>query len=414
MPASPALAPERPATAVRPDPSACGAERSPDPTPARLLLSPPDVGPREADAVARAVASGWVAPVGPDLDAFEAELAERVGVAHAVGLSSGTAALHLGLLGLGVGPGDAVLTPTLTFAATANAVVHAGATPWFVDCDPRTGNVDPSLLRRAVDEARSTGLRPAALLPVDLLGKPVDHDAVAAVAAEHSLPVLVDAAESLGATWHGRPSAAHGDAAVVSFNGNKIMTTSGGGALLTDDAALARRARHLATQAREPAVHYEHHDIGYNYRLSNVLAALGRVQLSRLDEFLAARRRTRETYRALVTDLPGVDVLGGPDDSGDNCWLTAVVVDPDEAGFTAGDLVAALDAVAVESRPLWKPLHLQRSFAPARGTVTGAAEALFCHGVTLPSGSALRPADLDRVTSVVLDVAARRRTHRTA
>ena len=245
----------------------------------RIYMSSPDVGELEEQYVIAAMRSGWIAPLGPDVDAFEAELAGRVGVAHAVALSSGTAALHLGLLGLGVGHGDIALTSTMTFAATANAIVYTGAEPYFVDCALETGNMDPALLREAIEQLTQDGERIGAIVPVDLLGKAVDYTEICAIADEFGIPVLADAAESLGAQHRGRAAGSFGRASVVSFNGNKIMTTSGGGMLLTDDADLAVRSRHLATQARQPVAHYEHVEIGYNYRMSNLLAALGRAQL---------------------------------------------------------------------------------------------------------------------------------------
>jgi dTDP-4-amino-4,6-dideoxygalactose transaminase len=248
----------------------------------RVFLSAPDVGELEERYVLAALRSGWVAPVGPDLDAFEWEVARRAGVAHAVGTSSGTAALHLALLGWRIGAGEVVIVPTLTFAATANAVTYTGATPYLVDCDPASGNLDPGLLDEAIRTLRAAGRQVRAVIPVDMLGKCADYDAIEKVAEQHALPVLCDAAESFGAAHGGRPAGSFGQASVLSFNGNKVMTTSGGGMLLTGDATLAGRARYLATQAREPVPHYEHVELGYNYRLSNLLAALGRAQLCRL------------------------------------------------------------------------------------------------------------------------------------
>ena len=272
----------------------------------RIYLSSPDVTEAEERALVRAIRSGWVAPLGPEVDAFEAELAAYCGREHCVALSSGTAALHLGLLTLGVGPGDLVLTSTMTFAATANAITYTGAEPVFVDCD-ETGNMDAGLLEQAFVRYADGGHPITAVVPVDLLGKVVDHARIDEVAAAHGVPVLADAAESLGAIRDGRPAASFGRAAAVSFNGNKVMTTSGGGALLTDDADLAERVRYLATQARQPVVHYEHTDIGYNYRLSNVLAAVGRAQLARLDEMVERRRQHRLTYRRLFAGGAGRD-----------------------------------------------------------------------------------------------------------
>ena len=366
----------------------------------RILMSSPDVGDLEEQYLVAAFRSGWIAPLGPDVDAFEAEMADRVGVGHAAALSSGTAALHLGLLCLGVAPGDVVLTSTMTFAATANAIVYTGAVPHFVDCDPATGNLDPALLESALDTLRSEGRRVGAIVPVDLFGKSADYDAILPIAERFGVPVLADAAESLGAAHGGRAAGSFGAASALSFNGNKVMTTSGGGMLLTDDADLAARARYLATQARQPVAHYEHVEIGYNYRMSNLLAALGRAQLVRLDDMLARRRANREAYRNVFADVEGAEIFGG-DDTEDNCWLTSVVVDPQVAGWTAGDLARSLAAADIESRPLWKPMHLQPVFAGAHATINGSAQRLFETGVTLPSGSALTSVQLETVLDAI-------------
>lgn len=367
------------------------------PTGGRIYLSPPDVGELEKQRLIAALDSGWIAPLGPDVDGFEEDMAARVGVAHAVALSSGTAALHLGLLGLGVRPHDVVICATLTFAATANAVHYVGAQPWFVDVDAHSGNMDPDLLREAIRAALDGGSRVAAIIPVDLFGKVADYASIESIAAEHGIPVLADAAESVGATSGGRAAGSFGVASAFSFNGNKVMTTSGGGMLLTDDAELAGRTRYLATQARQPVAHYEHTEIGYNYRLSNLLAALGRAQLERLDEMIARRHRIRAAYADLFREVPGVRLFGVEGDEGDNAWLTSILIDPEVAGWTPDGLRAALAADDIESRPLWKPMHLQPVFATAPATVTGTAQQLFERGLTLPSGSALSEADVDRV-----------------
>ena len=367
--------------------------------PERIYLSPPDVGEREAEWVADAVRSGWVAPVGPHLDAFEREIADRAGVPHAVGVSSGTAALHLAMLAVGVRPGQAVVVPTLTFVATANAVRYAGAEPVFVDCEPAAGNVDVGMLADLLAALRREGRPVGAVVPVDMLGTCADHTAVAAVCAEHGVPVVEDAAEALGAAHRGRPAGSFGAAAVFSFNGNKILTTSGGGMLATADAAIAERCRYLATQARQPVAHYEHTETGYNYRLSNVLAALGRAQLTRLDAMIARRRLVRERYEKLVAGYDGVRLLGG--DPEGNAWLTAVVAEPDRCGWTVGELAAHLAALDIETRPMWKPMHLQPAFAGSRSLVRGVADRLFATSLVLPSGSAMTDAQLDRVTDAV-------------
>lgn len=363
----------------------------------RIYMSAPDVGELEEQYVLSALRSGWIAPLGPDVDAFEAEIAQRIGVEHAVALSSGTAALHLGLLSLGVKRGDIVITSTMTFAATANAIAYVGAEPFFVDCQLATGNMDPKLLRKALEQLSAEGRTAAAIVPVDLLGKAVDYTTILAIAAEHGVPVLADAAESLGATHAGVPAGSFGHASVISFNGNKIMTTSGGGMLLTDDEALAQRTRYLATQARQPAVHYEHTEIGYNYRLSNLLAALGRAQLSRLDSMIARRRALRDRYRQFFADVDGVEIFGGDGDEADNVWLTSIIVNADVTGWQASGLREALQAHNIESRPIWKPMHLQPVFTGARSVISGASEELFATGITLPSGSALSAEQVDRV-----------------
>lgn len=376
----------------------------------RIYLSSPDVSVEEEKALVRAFRSGWIAPLGPEVDAFESELAAYCGREHCVALSSGTAALHLGLLTLGVGPGDLVLTSSMTFAATANAIVYTGAEPVFIDSD-ETGNMNPTLLAQAFDDLVREGRPVKAVVPVDLLGKVADHERIGAIASDHGVLVLSDAAESLGALRGGRSSASFGVAAAVSFNGNKIMTTSGGGALLTDDAAIARRVRYLATQARQPVVHYEHTDIGYNYRMSNLLAGLGRAQLSRLESMLVRRGDHRRYYADLLAQVPGVEIFGSPHETSDgcrdNCWLTSVLVDEEVASFSAGDLRLAMDAAGIEARPLWKPMHLQPVFRDYRAFADGTSERLFRSGISLPSGSALSDEDRERVGRIILAMAAR-------
>ena len=363
----------------------------------RIYMSSPDVGELEQQYVLAAMAGGWIAPLGPDVDAFEREVAERVGVGHGVALNSGTSALHVALVAWGVGPGDVVPTSSMTFAATANAIAYTGAEPYFVDCDPETGNMDPVLLAGVLDELTASGERVGAVVPVDLLGKAVDYTAITEVTDRHGVRLLVDAAESLGASHRGRAAGSFGDASAVSFNGNKIMTTSGGGMLLTDDGDLAQRVRYLSTQARQPVAHYEHTEIGYNYRLSNLLAALGRAQLTRLDEMIARRREMRELYASLFAGVEGVEIFGRDGDELDNVWLTSILVDRSVTGWAPADLSAWLAEVQIESRPLWKPMHLQPVFASARARVTGASDRLFERGLTLPSGSALDAGQRERV-----------------
>jgi dTDP-4-amino-4,6-dideoxygalactose transaminase len=354
----------------------------------RVYLSAPDVGDLEATYLLSALRSGWVAPLGPDVDAFEREIAARVGCAHAVAVSSGTAALHLAMIALGVRAGHVVIVPTLTFAATANAVVYTGAEPVFVDCDPTDGNVDVALVADLLSRLRDQGRPVAAVVPVDMFGTCADYDALLPLCADHGVPVIEDAAEALGATRGGRAAGSFGEIGTLSFNGNKIMTTSGGGMLVSDHGALIDDCRYRASQARLPVPHYEHTDIGYNYRLSNLLAALGRAQLTRLDDMMARRRALRARYREVFAGAGGVRLLGDRD-PGSNCWLTTIVVDPAEAGWRAGQLWAYLAERDIETRPVWKPMHLQPVFAGAEALVTGAAQRLFETGLTLPSGSSL-------------------------
>ncbi|MEV7330448.1 aminotransferase class I/II-fold pyridoxal phosphate-dependent enzyme [Micromonospora sp. NPDC093244] len=365
-----------------------------------VYLSPPDVGPLEESYLIAALRSGWAAPIGPDLEAFEQAIAGRVGTAGAVAVNSGTAALHLALLGVGVGPGDVVIVPTLTFVATANAVRYVGARAVFVDCDPRTGNVDVDLVDDLIRGLRSRGERVGAIVPVDMFGSCADYSALSPICAEAGVPLVEDAAEALGASHAGQPAGSFGQVGVLSFNGNKIMTTSGGGMLVSDDTALLARARHLATQAREPARHYEHRETGYNYRLSNLLAALGRAQLIRLDGMIARRRHLRDSYAKLFAPAPGVRLLNA-EDTESNCWLTVLTVEPDRCGWRADDLAAHLAERDIETRPVWKPMHMQPVHLGAECLLTGAAERLFADGVTLPSGSALTEPQTARVFAAI-------------
>jgi dTDP-4-amino-4,6-dideoxygalactose transaminase len=375
----------------------------------RILLSAAEVGPRDRDAVADAVTSGWLSPVGPALDRFEHELTQATGRQHAVGLASGTAALHLGLIALGVQPGDEVWIATLTFVATANAVVHAGARPVLFDVEPGTWTMDAGLVADELDRrVRAGAPLPAAVIPVDLYGRCADLGPAADLLAEHGVPVLTDAAESLGASIGGRAAGSIGAAAALSFNGNKIITTSGGGALVTDDESIARRVRSLATQAREPARHYEHLEVGFNHRLSNVLAALGSSQLATLESRVARRREIHERYVAGLAALPGMHVVDPLRDQdvarGDlpTRWLTCITLDPEVAPVDRDGLIDALEEQDIESRPVWKPMHLQpvHQGAPLFGS-GDVATAAFDHGVALPSGSALTDDDIDRVVEAL-------------
>ena len=371
----------------------------------RIHLSKADVTGVEEQYLLDAVRSGWVAPLGPHVDAFEAEIAARVGVKHALALSSGTSALHLGLLELGAGPGTAVIVPSMTFAASAMPVIYTGAEPVFVDACPGDGNVDPGLLMEAIDTLQAEGARVVAAMSVDLFGRCAEYDQIVPGLQERGIPLIEDAAEALGAAYHGHPAGSFGAAAVLSFNGNKIMTTSGGGMLLSNSEDLIARARYLSTQARQPVDHYEHTEVGFNYRLSNLLAALGRAQLSRFDGMLARRRAIRQMYVEGLSGLPGVSFLGRDDeirgDDEDNCWLTCIVLDPAVTRVSPTQLIAELAGEEIESRRLWKPMHLQPVFAASRAFVNGQSEQLFDRGITLPSGSALQDDEIERVLKVI-------------
>lgn len=368
-----------------------------------IHLSKADVTEVEEQYILDAIRSGWVAPLGPDVDAFEVEMAARAGVSHSLALASGTAALHLGLLGLGAGPGAAVIVPSMTFAASANPVVYTGAEPVFVD-SRADGNLDPALLMEAIDALQAKGTRVVAAMSVDLFGRCADYDEIVPGLQERDIPLIEDAAEAVGASYHARPAGSFGQAAVFSFNGNKIMTTSGGGMLLSKHEDLIERARYLSTQARQPAEYYEHTEIGFNYRVSNVLAALGRAQLTRLDGMLKRRRAIREMYVEGLADVPGVRFLGRDErrgDDEDNCWLTCIELDPAVTDVSPSKLMVTLAGENIESRRLWKPMHLQPVFAAHRAFINGESERLFDRGVTLPSGSALHDDEIERVLKVL-------------
>jgi dTDP-4-amino-4,6-dideoxygalactose transaminase len=372
----------------------------------RIFLSPPDMSGRERELLLAAFDSNWVAPVGPELAAFEEDLADLVGVPHAVALSSGTAGLHLALLVIGIGPGDDVVVPSLTFAATANAVTYVGATPRFLDREDATWNLDPDLLADELADAERAGRLPKAVITVDLYGQCADYDRIVELCDRYGVIVLEDAAEALGATYRDRPAGSFGRAAVFSFNGNKIITTSGGGMLVSDDHALVERVRHLATQAREPAPHYEHRDIGFNYRLSNLLAALGRGQLEQLAAKVDHRRAVKARYREALADLDGIAFMPDAPKGRPSNWLTVVTLDPDEARATPEAVRLHLEAADIEARPAWKPMHLQPVFADAPMRGGAVAERIFATGLCLPSGSSLTPAEQDRVIDAIREVLA--------
>ena len=370
----------------------------------RLHLSPPHMSGEEQRLVAEAFAANYVAPAGAMLAAFETEFAAATGIPHCVALSSGTAALHLAVKHLGLAPGDEVWASTLTFIASVAPAVHESARPVFFDCDAETWTLDPVLLEEALAKAARVGRLPKAVIPTDLYGQSCDLDRIVAACAAHGVPVIADSAEAVGARYKDRHAGAGARAAVFSFNGNKIITSSTGGMLASADGALIAHARKLATQAREDAAHYEHREVGFNYRLSNICAAIGLGQLRVLEARVARRRAINARYRANLSGLAGVSFMPEAPYGRATFWLTVIQIDSRIAGATREDVRHALDHAAIESRPVWKPMHLQPAFAGAR-TIGGAvAERLFANGLCLPSGSSMTDADVDRVSEVVARV----------
>ncbi len=366
----------------------------------RIYLSPPHVFGDERSLVTDVFDSNWIAPLGPHVDAFEKEFQDVVNVPHAVALSSGTAALHLAMELFGVGAGDTVICSSLTFSASANPIRYQRANPVFVDCDA-TWTLDPSLLEDALKSADASGRRAKAVIAVDLYGQCADYQSILAFCDRYGVPLVEDAAEALGATYNGRPSGGFGRLGVFSFNGNKIITTSGGGMLVSHDKALVDRARFLATQARDPAPHYEHSHIGYNYRLSNVLAAIGRGQLKSLTERVTTRRGIFDRYAKVLQDLPGIEFMPEAAYGRSNRWLTCLTITPRLFGADREAIRLALEAENIEARPVWKPMHLQPVFSGTRMFGGAVSERLFRDGLCLPSGSSLSPDDQDRVIAVV-------------
>lgn len=374
-----------------------------------IHLSLAHMSGKEEEFIHEAFLTNWVVPLGPNVDGFENDLATWLGEKsasplHVVALSSGTAAIHLALVMLGVGPGDEVICQSFTFAASANPIVYQGATPVFVDSEPGTWNMDPELLRQAIDDRlRATGKLPKAIIPVHLYGTPARMDEINSVASAYGIPVVEDAAEALGSEYNGRYCGTFGTYGALSFNGNKMITTSGGGALICPDEESARRVKFYATQARENFPYYQHEQIGYNYRLSNISAGIGRGQMYVLDEHIARRRAIHALYVEKLKNTPGITVMQPRSnvDLHPNYWLSTILVNPQEAGFTYQELSARLTAADIESRPLWKPMHLQPVFAKAPAYVNGVSEALFTQGLCLPSGPMVIDEDVDRIVEII-------------
>jgi dTDP-4-amino-4,6-dideoxygalactose transaminase len=375
--------------------------------PPRIWLSLAHMSGEEQRYIQEAFDTNWVVPLGPNVNAFEVSLATYLGEEKkVVALSSGTAAIHLALIQLGVSPGDEVICQSFTFSASANPIKYVGATPVFVDSETKTWNMDPSLLETAIqDRISKTGRIPKAIIPVHLYGMPARMDAIMEIASRYEIPVLEDAAEALGSEYKGQKCGTFGEFACLSFNGNKIITTSGGGALVCSTAEQAKKTMFYATQARDNAPHYQHSQIGYNYRLSNICAGIGRGQMTVLDNHVARRREINAFYHSRLSNKAGLSLQENPSaEFQSNYWLTCLQIDPQKAGFTREDLRLAMDAANIETRPLWKPMHLQPVFAGTPFYGNGTSQKLFERGLCLPSSPVLTDADFERIFNVFDDM----------
>jgi len=369
--------------------------------PPRLFLSPPHMSGRELDYVREAFASNYVAPAGPMLEAFEASLAAYTGIPHVVAVSSGTAAIHLALKALALTRGDEIWASTLTFIGSVGPAIQEGLVPVFLDADPQSWTMDTALLAEELRKAAKSGRLPKAVIPTDIYGQSCDLDRIVALCDEHGVPVICDSAEAMGARYKDRHAGEGGFATVFSFNGNKIITTSGGGALASRDAKVIEHARYLATQARAPVVHYEHSDVGFNYRMSNICAAIGLGQLEVLDQRVARRRRIFDLYRERLHDLPGLSFMPEAGYGRSTRWLTVILIDQTQFGASRETVRLQLEAVNIESRPVWKPMHMQPVFRQARHVGGKIAEELFEKGLCLPSGSQMSDDQIDRVAETI-------------
>jgi dTDP-4-amino-4,6-dideoxygalactose transaminase len=373
----------------------------------KIWLSSPHMGGTEQNYIQEAFDANWVAPLGPNVNGLEQDLAKYLGNnAHVGALSSGTAAIHLGLILLGVQAGDEVICQSMTFSASANPILYLGATPVFIDSEEQTWNICPVALEQAIQDRILKGKKPKAIIAVHLYGVPYQIESIREVADKYTIPILEDSAEALGSSYKGQKCGTFGDIGVLSFNGNKIITTSGGGAIVTQTAVIKEKAIFYATQSRDNAPHYQHSEIGYNYRMSNICAGIGRGQMEVLDEHVALRRQMHDFYVKLFASIDGVDVFEAPsDDYFANYWLSAITIDENKTkGITRETLRLALEAENIESRPLWKPMHLQPIFSSYPyygGTI---AEELFENGLCLPSGSNLTDTDCERIGAVIVSV----------
>lgn len=378
----------------------------------KIWLSSPHIGTNELKYVTQAFETNWIAPLGPHVNAFELALAQETGTAHVAALSSGTSAIHLALILLDVKAGDDVFCQSFTFSASANPIVYQNANPVFIDSEPDSWNMDPVLLRKALVESASAGKLPKAIIPVHLYGMPAKMKDILEIANEFNVPVIEDAAEALGSKIQNKPCGSFGKFGILSFNGNKIITTSGGGALISDDETLITKARFLSTQARDAAPHYQHSNIGYNYRMSNVLAGIGRGQLEILNNRVKARNDNFNRYKSYFNKYNNKGFTIGFQEEADgvssNRWLTSIIVDPGKNnGLTREDIRVAMDAENIETRPLWKPMHQQPVFSQAKSYVTGVSDYLFENGLCLPSGSNLTENEFDRIFNCFDNIFAR-------
>jgi dTDP-4-amino-4,6-dideoxygalactose transaminase len=373
----------------------------------RIYLSPPQLDGRERELLLQAYESNWITTLGPQVDAFEQDICKRTNIPYAAALASGTSALHLALINLGIKQGDEVLCSTFTFSASANPIAYCGASPVFIDSNTATWNMDPDLLEEELHESKKKGKLPRAAVVVDLYGQSADYDPITKICEEYGVPIIEDAAEALGVKYKGKSAGSFGVMGVFSFNGNKIITTSGGGMLVSANKEYIDHARFLATQARDQAPHYQHSHIGYNYRLSNILAAIGRGQLENLDKKIAKRKDINRFYREAFADIDGIKFMPIAPYGEPNYWLTCITVDPSQSGASREDIRLALEKENIESRPLWKPMHLQPIFQSCRVRGGAVTENLFADGLCLPSGSGMTTSDLQRVTDIVKRVCKR-------
>jgi dTDP-4-amino-4,6-dideoxygalactose transaminase len=371
----------------------------------KIWLSSPHMGGNEQVFVNEAFDTNWIAPLGPHVNNFEHDLEKYTGASYAAALSSGTAAIHLSLIMLGVNAGDEVICQSFTFSASANPIAYLGATPVFIDSEKDTWNMCPELLESAIKDRIQKGKKPKAIIPVHLYGMPAKMERIMEIAAEYGIPVIEDAAEALGSKMNGKAAGTFGTIGILSFNGNKIITTSGGGALISNDGYFVKQARFLATQARDEAPHYQHSQIGYNYRMSNVCAGIGRGQMMVIEDRVNQRRAVYETYIQHLANLPGIDFLPEPAGYKSNRWLTGILVDDRKTnGATHETIRLALETENIESRPLWKPMHLQPVFEAYPSYTNGVSENLFDKGLCLPSGSNLTADDIMRVVTNIKNV----------